>query len=62
MNEPIIEKTLVGVWGETNVKLKLLGALYTKRMGFVTCYPLIAKEGARIWEGWDTPDPSFKLC
>ena len=29
-------------------------------MCFVTCYPFIAKEEAKIWEGLGTPAPSLK--
>ena len=72
MTQSIIEKKHQwgggggGGGGETNVKLKLLGGLYTKRAnsvhGLCNMLSLHCQEGAKIWEVWGTPAPSMKLC
>ena len=61
MTQSIIEKKHQwgGGGGETNVKLKLLGGLYTKRAnsvhGLCNLLSLHCQEGAKIWEVWGTP-------
>ena len=64
MTQSIIEKK--HQWGGgTNVKLKLLGGLYTKRAnsvhGLCNLLSLHCQEGAKIWKVWGTPAPSMKL-